>query len=78
MSNVSTVLGTVARVAFSRSHRRAGIGAFFLIKIHTRLRRSPNNASNSARPTVTVRPSGKGTGPPSASTAATRSRSAVR
>jgi hypothetical protein len=44
----------------SDNHRRAGIGACFLITTHARLRRSPSSASNSARPTVTVRPSGKG------------------
>jgi len=40
-------------------HRRAGIGTCRRMMTHTRLRRSPSSASNSARPTVTVRPSGK-------------------
>jgi hypothetical protein len=64
--------------AYSRSHRRAGIGACCRTITQARLRRLPNSASNSARPTVTVRPFGSGTAPPAASTAATRSRSAVR
>jgi len=34
-------------------------GAFFLMMAHARLRRSPKNASNSARPTVMTRPSGR-------------------
>jgi hypothetical protein len=60
------------------SHRRAGMGACFLMTTHARLRRSPIRASNSARLTVTVRPSGRGTAPPAASTAATRSHFAIR
>jgi hypothetical protein len=53
------------------NHRRAGIGACFLMMTHARLRRSPSSASNSARPCVMVRPSGRGRAPPAASTAAT-------
>jgi hypothetical protein len=53
------------------NHRRGGIGAFFLMTTHARLRRWLKNASNSARPTVTARPSGRGTAPPANSTAAT-------
>ncbi len=64
--------------ALAVSHRRAGIGACRRTTTHARRRRSPNSASNSARPTVTVRPSGRGTAPPAASTAAAKSRSAVR
>jgi hypothetical protein len=60
------------------AHRRAGIGACFLMMTHARLPRSPSSASNSARPTVTVRPSGSGTAPPAASTAATSWRSAIK
>ena len=44
------------------NHRRGGIGAFFLMTTHARLRRWLKNASNSARPTVTARPSGRDTG----------------
>jgi hypothetical protein len=39
-----------ASPTYSRSHRRAGIGVFFLMMTHARLRRSPSSASNSARP----------------------------
>jgi hypothetical protein len=39
-----------ASLTCSRSHRRAGIGVFFLMMTHARLRRSPSSASNSARP----------------------------
>ena len=49
-------------ITYSHSHPRVGIGACFLMMTHARLRRSPSSASNSARPTVTVRPSGRGTG----------------
>jgi hypothetical protein len=56
-------------MTYSRSHRRAGIGACFLMMTHARLRCSLSSARNSARPTVTVRPSGRGTVPPAASTA---------
>jgi hypothetical protein len=62
----------------SRSHRRAGIGACRRTITQARLRRWPSRESNSTRPRVTVRPSGRRTAPPAASTAATRSRSAVR
>jgi hypothetical protein len=65
--------------AYSRSHRRAGIGGACRRTItQARLRRSASRALNSARPTVTVRPSGRGTEPPAASTATTKSRSAIR
>jgi hypothetical protein len=44
-------MGIIIRAAmrgYSRSHRRAGIGACFLMMTHARLERSPNSASNSA------------------------------
>jgi hypothetical protein len=59
-------------------HRCDGMGACFLMTTHARLRRWLNSASNSARPTLTVRPSGRATAPPANSTAATRWRSAAR
>ena len=59
-------------------HRRDGKGASLRIITQARLRCRSRILSNSARPTVTVRPSGKGTLPPAASTAATRSRSAIK
>jgi hypothetical protein len=59
-------------------HRLSGIDAFLRTVTHARLHRPLGSASNSARPTVTVRPSGNGTAPPRASTAATRSLSAAR
>jgi hypothetical protein len=46
----------------SDHHRRVGIGACFLMMTHARLHRPLGSASNSARPTVTVRPSDRGTG----------------
>src|SRR6266550_603056 len=61
-----------------KRHRRGGIGAFLRMVTQARLQRPPSRASNSARPTVTMRPSGSGTAPPAASTAATSSRSAAR
>ena len=41
-------------------HRGAGIGAFLRIVSQARFRRPPSRTSNSARPTVTVRPSRHG------------------
>jgi hypothetical protein len=60
------------------SHRIDGIGGFLRMVTHALLRRSPSIASNSARPVETVRPSHNATAPPAPSTAATRSRSAIR
>jgi hypothetical protein len=54
----SDVIGlAAAKLTYSGSHCRAGMGACFLMMTHDRLRRSLNRASNSA-PTVTVRESG--------------------
>jgi hypothetical protein len=41
-------------------HRLGGIGAFLRTVTHAGLQRPLGSAPNSARPTVTVRPSGKG------------------
>jgi hypothetical protein len=68
----------IGRRSAPRCLRPKRKSVFFLMMTHARLRRSPGNASNSARPTVTMRPSESSTAPPAASTAATRSCSAVR
>jgi hypothetical protein len=59
-------------------HRRGGIGVCLRAVTHAGLRRSPNSASNSARPTVMVRASGRGRALPAATMAAIRLRSATQ